>query len=179
MTDGLRLRALAPAILAAAFILSMLAAQTVLANGGTVQVSNAAAGPYQLSVFTSPSPIRVGTVDVSVLVQRAESTEVVDGVAVAVQVEPAGGQVGGGTYEATRERATNKLFYAADVSLPAEGRWRMRVAADGPDGSGSVAFEVEATREAAPGSPLLMAGIVAAPALLVLGWLLRRSGRAG
>ncbi|HEX9015295.1 MAG TPA: hypothetical protein VF960_04750, partial [Chloroflexota bacterium] len=63
--------------LALAILLLVAFVVAASANGGTVQISSVPSGPYQLSAFTSPNPIRVGIVDVSVLVQPAGSTDVV------------------------------------------------------------------------------------------------------
>jgi hypothetical protein len=118
----------------------------VHANGGEVQLARHPAGPYELTVSTSPSPVRTGIVDVSVLVERAGAGEVVYDARVLVTAEPVDQPGPAGRFEATRERATNKLFYAADVSLPTEGRWRIGVQVAGPLGEGVASFEVEASR---------------------------------
>ena len=46
------------------------------ADGGVVRLRQRAGG-YQIAVFTSPTPIRAGPVDVSVLVQDAATEECV------------------------------------------------------------------------------------------------------
>ncbi len=120
-----------------------LSAQPVLANGGTIQLADQPAGPYAVTVFTSPSPIRVGTVDVSVLVKRGQSEDLVLDAQVMVTAEPIDHQGAGGTFEATHDQATNKLFYAANVSLPTPGRWKLTVQIAGREGSGAVDFTVD------------------------------------
>jgi hypothetical protein len=142
-----------------------------LANGGTVQVSEHVSGPYQLSVFTSPSPIRVGTVDVSVLVQRPGSNEVVQDAVVLVSVQGVQSGTPAEVYEATHEQATNKLYYAANVHLPIEGRWAMEVVVLGQQGEATASFEVQATRETLMDRPAVLAAIIALPVVLVLGWM--------
>jgi hypothetical protein len=148
-----------------------------LANGGTIQVSNQPIGPYVITVFTDPTPIRVGVVDVSVLLQRGVGEEVVRGAQVTVVAEPVGHQAAGGSYEATHERATNRLYYAADVELPGEGRWRLTVQVAGEMGDGEVSFEVEASQGSLLDTPLLLALIAAPPVLLLLWWFSRSSGK--
>ncbi len=144
-----------------------------LANGGTIQLSSRQAGPYLLTVFTSPSPIRVGIVDVSALVQRPGSNEAVLDAHVMVSAEPVGHQGPGGNFSATHDQATNKLYYAANVDLPTEGRWRIEVQLFGPDGDGSADFEVEATRESLLDRPLLLVGLMVVPLIGILWWLTR------
>ncbi len=154
-----------------------LSAKPVLANGGTIQVASEPAGPYEVTVFTSPSPIRVGLVDVSVLVQRAGSDDLVHDARVLVTAEPIGHAGPAGTFDATREQATNKLFYAAKFKLPVAGRWRLGVRVSGPLGHGAVRFEVEATRATLLDRPLVVVLLVALPVVLILWWLSRPRGK--
>ena len=56
-------------------------------DGGTVRISERA-GPYRVTVFTSPSPLRAGPVDVSVLVQDGETGELATDVRVTVRAAP-------------------------------------------------------------------------------------------
>lgn len=159
-----------------ALALGIFASPEAEANGGTVQISSQPAGPYQVSVFTAPSPITVGMVDVSVLVQKPGSTDLVEGVQVTVTADPVGHTGEAGEFEATHEQATNKLYYAADVPLQSEGRWRIGVQLSGAQGEGATSFEVDATPESLLDRPLTVALLVAVPVLAVLAWLLG-SGR--
>ena len=100
-------------------------------------------GKYQVSVFTSPTPLRAGPVDVSVLVQDAASGEPLAQARVVVRLRPRdGGEVL--SRPATAEAATNKLFRAAEFKLPAPGRWDAEISVDGPGGSAVVRCELEA-----------------------------------
>jgi hypothetical protein len=101
------------------------------------------AGGYQITVFTSPTPIRAGPVDVSVLVQDAETAEYVPEARVTLCMKaPGAGQVL--EYPATTEAATNKLFRAAGLRLPEPGWWDVAVAVEGPRGPALVRFGVQA-----------------------------------
>jgi hypothetical protein len=101
------------------------------------------AGGYQIAVFTSPTPLRAGPVDVSVLVQDAATGECVPEVRVTVRLAARGG---GRDLEfpATGETATNKLFLAAEFRLPEPGWWDVTVAVEGPHGPAHVRFGVRA-----------------------------------
>jgi hypothetical protein len=99
-------------------------------------------------------------VDVSVLVQDADSGELVPGVRVTVRaILRVAGAVGGSdqdgetlnapathtvTHVATAEAATNKLYRAAVFELPESGWWDMEVIVEGQRGSAHVRFAVEA-----------------------------------
>lgn len=168
--------AVAVTLLLASLLVALASGGRALANGGMIQVAGKPIGPYLVTVFTSPSPLRVGVVDVSALVQRAGSQEPVLDARVTVTTEPVGHAGPGGSFEATHEQATNKLYYAANVDLPAEGRWRIALQVSGPEGEGTVAFEVEASRESLLDRPLLLMALMVLP-LIPIAWWLSRGGR--
>src|SRR5262245_28715306 len=88
------------------------------ADGGTLCLLERA-GRYQVAVFTSPTPLRAGPVDVSVLVQDTATGEQVPCVQVSVRLSPRDGDGPPLEHAATAEAATNKLFHAAKFDLPA------------------------------------------------------------
>lgn len=105
-----------------------------------MQAALAPAGPYEITVFTSPSPIRPGTVDVSVAVYRAGSTDLLQDVTVLVTTEPPIRAGREGSYPAVRSLESNTLLYGADVTVSSPGLWRFTVRASGPLGEGAVSF---------------------------------------
>jgi hypothetical protein len=112
------------------------------ADGGILRLCQKV-GAYEIAVFTSPTPIRVGTVDVSVLVQDAETGELVSDTEVTICLKaPGTEQVL--RYAATSGAATNRLFKAAVFSLPEAGSWDAEVLVGGPHGPAQVAFALEA-----------------------------------
>jgi hypothetical protein len=163
-------RPCAPSRIATAVaVLLLLAAAPLLANGGTVRISREAVGPYLVSVFTSPTPLRTGEVDVSVLVQDTVREAVLD-VPVMVEARPVGFEAAPVRYEATRRQATNRLFKAAKFPLTEAGDWELRVRVGDEEG-GEVSFRVELTDPTILDRPYLLAALILVP-LLVLGWLL-------
>ena len=101
------------------------------------------AGGYQVTVFTSPTPLRAGPVDVSVFVQDAATGECVPEARVTVCLKaPGDGRVL--ELPATTEAATNKLFRAAEFQLPEPGWWDVAVAVEGPHGPALVRFGLQA-----------------------------------
>jgi hypothetical protein len=114
----------------------------VMADGGAVQQCKRA-GDYQITVFTSPTPLRAGPVDVSVLVQDAATGECMPEARVTVSLKGLGaGKIL--EYPATTEAATNKLLRAAEFQLPEPGWWDVSVAVEGPHGPAVVQFGVQA-----------------------------------
>jgi len=147
------------------------------ADGGLVALHQEA-GPFIVTVFTAPSPLRAGPVDISVLVQdRANGQPVLDG-EVFVRLQREGGMTLGA--RATREVAQNKLLYSALMTLPEAGRWELEVTIKQGKEAASVLGQVSA----APPRPFLLSywrslslpPIVAA--LFALNqWLKRRAAR--
>ncbi len=127
-----------------------------LADGGTLRLRERA-GDFQISVFTSPEVLRVGPIDISVLVQDADTGRVRLDVPVQVELHQldspktagdrpnfvsAAGQNGtvpfaGAGFESTTgvllekpadiATATNKLFQAAQFDIPVPGRWSAEI----------------------------------------------------
>jgi hypothetical protein len=108
-------------------------------------------GDYQLTVFTSPNPLRAGPVDVSMLVQDAKTGQTVPGATVTVELTPSDQSLPPLRAAATTADATNKLLRAALVDLPAAGRWDVRVECTTADDQAPIA--VDFTMEAAPPLP--------------------------
>lgn len=143
----------------------------VLANGGIARLVRAPVGPYLVTVYSSPTPLRTGEVDVSVMVQDS-TNELVD-VAIEVEAVPLRVEEGGPSpetvrREATRQQATNKLFKAAKFDIEAPGDWRFRVRVES---AGEVEFEAPVVRSTILDRPYLLAVLILAPVLLI-GWLL-------
>jgi hypothetical protein len=148
------------------------------ADGGAVRLSQQA-GPYRVTVFTAPTPLRAGPVDVSVFVQDGAGGAALPDVTVRITLAPVGRDGPALEARATHETATNKLFQAAAFDLPAPGRWRVGVAVEGPRGPAECACEVEA--EAPPPRWVELWPWFAWPAvpivLFVLHQVLARKGR--
>jgi hypothetical protein len=113
------------------------------ADGGTVRLSERQ-GQYRLTVFTAPTPLRAGTVDVSVLVQDATTGEPASDVQVMVQAVARGSPALAMHHPATTEAATNKLYYAATFDMPEPGWYALTVSVAGARGEAQVHLELEA-----------------------------------
>ena len=127
--------------------------RTVQAHGGGApQLTNADAGPYLVSAWTQPDPIRVGELHITVAVSEPpqpgdtdrETGDLVLDATVSVGVDPVNQAGETLIVPATRDNAVNKLFYEADLELPAEGQWQVDILVEGPAGAGNTGFAVEA-----------------------------------
>lgn len=112
------------------------------ANGGTIRVADQPAGPYRVTVMTSPTPMRVGLTDLSVVVTVGVGQQVPDAT-VTVRATRQGESPSARSFPATHDLATNKAFYAANVNLPTSGRWTFLVDVRGKEGQGSVQFSAD------------------------------------
>jgi len=135
------------------------------ADGGAMRLSERAGG-YWITVFTDPTPLRGGPVDVSVFVQDADTGELAPGVRITVQAAPRGRPREAVRHDATVEAATNKLFRSAIFDLPESGWWEFEAAVDGERGRAQVRFEAEAADP--PPSWQAMAPWVGWPALAIV-----------
>jgi hypothetical protein len=111
-------------------------------DGGTLRASERN-GNYQISAFTSPTPVRAGPVDISVLVQNAGG-DVADDAKITVRVRLSSWRQEVFTQMATASAATNKLFRSAIANLPEAGRYSVEVAASGPAGNAALRFDLDA-----------------------------------
>jgi hypothetical protein len=89
-------------------------------DGGAL-VLHQRAGSVNISLFASPSPLRVGIADLSVLLQDAETQEVLLNGAIELELSKPGEKPI--RVNATPGQATNRLLYAATVDIPSAGNW--------------------------------------------------------
>ncbi len=123
------------------WLLLATACPLLLADGGSLRIS-VVQGAYRISVFTAPTPFRKGPVDISFLVQDPGTGELIPTTRITVRMTKPGQALI--EHRATAEAATNKLFRAAQLELPASGRWEWEAEVDGPHGLAVVKGEVEA-----------------------------------
>ena len=117
-----------------------------IADGGKLQLSQRQ-GNYQIAVFSEPTPLRVGPVDVSVLLLDADSGSPVDDAVVKVTATLLDRPASVITQAATVGAAANKLFRAATFDLPIAGRWRFEATISGPLGHARTAFDTEVANQ--------------------------------
>src|SRR6185295_4173500 len=147
------------------------------ADGGAVQFEKSA-GPFVITAFTTPSPLRAGPVDLSLLVQNRENRQPVLDCQAIVQLRKEGAT--SIRSEATHEVAQNRLLYAAQMNVPEPGLWELEVAIQHGDDSVKVAGEITV----APPNPVLLVywrSLVLPPLFISLfavnQWLKRRSAK--
>lgn len=103
------------------------------ADGGAV-LTQEVVGPYRVTLFGSPSPLRAGPADLSVMLQDAKTGEPILDRTVTLKISAAANpgseawvppccsmKTNSGTVNATHAAAQNKLLYAANIVLPSSG----------------------------------------------------------
>jgi hypothetical protein len=112
------------------------------AHGGRVQVAKAPAGPYLVSVWTSPDPPRVGALDVSLAVMEPRTERALLDATARVTLLPSGGPGPGFVRELRSGADGNPLLYHAVLEIPHQGTWHAIVRVEGSAGHGEIGFEL-------------------------------------
>ena len=102
------------------------AAAAAHADGGRLQMRQAA-GPYVVSLFTTPESLAVGPADLSVMVEEQGSGSVLLDADVVVTLTPEDARVAPVIAHLSHAHATNRLLEDAIVQLPRAGRWHASI----------------------------------------------------
>jgi hypothetical protein len=159
--------------------LVLLPTSTLAHGGGTPQVTDLAAGPYHLFVWTSPEPWRADELaHVTVAVTRIDDsgeTYPVPDAQITVHLIPDAEPAQVLTLHATPVSAVATGFYETDHLLPNGGLWRVEVDVTGADGAASASFTMSAQAASTNNWPVWAGGALA---LLAVGLFvgMRRPG---
>jgi len=151
----------------------------LLANGGTLRFLGML-GPWEVAVFTDPTPPSPDSLDVSVLVTLPGNPRPVDGVNIVLRVETAEGGEGVLEARATREAADDPRYYAAKFRNVGAGEVGVTVSVRDTTGAGGDARFSIVTRE--PGlaeNPAFLFIMALLPLLAVAWWMRRGRGSPG
>lgn len=128
------------------FVTTVVAPAVLAHGGGTPQLVEELAGPYEIFAWSNPEPARVGTFHITVaLVEPTTDQPVLDAnvlIHAAPLAEAAASPI---VAPATHQNATIKTYYETDMEMPAAGAWQVTVTytdTNGTDG-GSASFPVE------------------------------------
>lgn len=154
------------------FLMFFSAKQSQAHGIGTPVKINVPSGPYLLSIWTDPDPLRVDETHVTLAVMWPENREpILTDVEVFVQLQSSTDPVVTRTAIASPDNSANRLLYAAIFSdIPEPGLWQAVVTIIGPDGPGEdISFPVEVL----PPQPInwLKYGIIGL-LILMLGWFI-------
>jgi hypothetical protein len=117
-------------------------AQGAAHGGGTPRLVNQPAGPYQLSAWTQPDPIRTGDLHVTAAVTEPGSGAPNLFARVEVAIYPSGAAEDLRFVEAFRGANPNKLLHDVDLGIPASGDYQVTIRVTGSAGTGQAGFEL-------------------------------------
>lgn len=102
-------------------------AQSARADGGRLRFREHA-GPFIVSLFTTPDPLTQGPADFSVAVEQSGEPGLIEDADIEIILIPASGAGHPITLHASRAAATSKWLQAANFRVPARGVWQVTVA---------------------------------------------------
>ncbi len=112
-------------------------------TAGKMQLAAEPAGPYMMTVWTSPDPVEVGEVHIALaLVLAEDASPILDADVIVRLSSPYGDKEL--TEPATIENSENKFLYEAIFELDEAGLYQVDIQASGVDGAtGATSFELE------------------------------------
>jgi hypothetical protein len=122
-----------------------------MGDGGTLRFSGPRGG-LSVSVFTAPTIVCAGPIDVSVLLLETESGRPITDIPIEVRARQIGREEALISAVATSAAASNKLFQAAQLELPEHGQWRFEILVRTPAALQPIEFDVDV----APALPPLL-----------------------
>lgn len=109
------------------------------------------ADPFIVTAFGEPVPLRAGIADLSVMVQKEADRSPVLDAAVSVRLKKSSAaNITEIVAPATHSRATNKLLYAAHITLPSAGEWELSVDVKQQAASAVASGEIAVAPQQAP-----------------------------
>lgn len=178
--QGAPRRSTAPAVGLGIALGLLLAIPPAFANGGTLRFLGNL-GPWEVAVFTDPTPPSADSLDVSVLVTLPGRPEPVEGVEIEVELRlPADPEVRL-LRPATREEADDPRYRAAKFRPGRTGDWVVEVRVRDATGQGGIGrFDLPIRPPGILSNPLLTLLLSLIPLAGVAWWLLRpRNSGAG
>jgi hypothetical protein len=143
---------------------------------GKMQLSAEPAGPFKMTVFTSPDPAVTGEIHVAALIFLAEDASPLLDANVTVEMEPLEDSGSVQRSPAVLGEAENKLLFEAVLDISAPGPYLVTVSVEEGGGqSGEASFEMDVTSEGGFNwlylIPVILIGLVVAV------WAVNRNSR--
>jgi hypothetical protein len=115
----------------------------VCADGGKIQFQRKA-GAFNVTLFSTPSPVRVGRADFSVMVQNAaDQSSILDADVRIHLVRHDSRSISEVSAPARHEQATNKLLYAAQMDLNTAAKYRVEISVQNSRDSALVTGDID------------------------------------
>lgn len=124
MRNGFTSRSIPTALLAVFVVFACV--NPAFADGGRLRFRRPA-GPFMVTLFTTPDPLTKGPADFSVAVERPGTPGLVEDAQIEIILTPARGHGRQLVLHASHAEATSKWLQAVNFSLPARGLWHVTV----------------------------------------------------
>ena len=142
------------------------------ADGGRLQMREAA-GPFVVSLFSTPETLGVGQADLSVMVEEQGSVLLHPDVRITLTPEDGGAPM---VANLSHAHATNRLLQDA-VDLPHAGRWRAVVLVRDAGREASAATELSVSSDSARRGTIWTFLLLPVCAVALFGWVQRLKRR--
>lgn len=107
-------------------ILLLILTSRAFADGGRLRFRKPA-GPFIVTLFTTPDPLSKGRADFSVAIERPDTTGLIENADVTFVLTPQSDPEHRIVLHATHSQATSRFLDAANFTLPSAGIWRIQV----------------------------------------------------
>lgn len=145
-------------------------------TAGKMQLSAAPAGPYKMTVWTSPEPATLDELHIALAVVLAEDASPVLDAEVLVQLIPANGSPVL-VESATTEDSDNKFLYEAIFEPATPGLYQVDIQVSGIDGAtGDASFDLEIVGDSGPNLLYLIPAGLGLAAVFLFFYALRGRG---
>ena len=136
---------------------------------GPMQLASVPAGPFKITVWSSPDPAVVGEIHIALAVTLAEdASPVLDAdVQVTFKPENEGPSI---SAQATTENSENKFLYEAVTEIIESGYYEVVISLDAAEGTGEASFELEVESDSGINWYLIAAAVVIIVGLIYWGW---------
>jgi hypothetical protein len=140
------------------------------ADGGRLQMRQAA-GPFVVSLFTTPESLAVGPADLSVMVEEQGGNSVLLDPDVVVTLTPEDASSAPVIAHLSHAHATNRLLQDAVVQLPRAGRWRAVIHVRETGREASVATELTVANYSARRGTVWFFAMLPVCAIALFAWV--------
>jgi hypothetical protein len=140
------------------------------ADGGRLQLRQAA-GPFVVSLFTTPESLAVGPADLSVMVEEQGGNSVLLDPDVVVMLTPEDASISPVIAHLSHAHATNRLLQDAVVQLARAGRWHAVIHVSEAGRQASVATEVTVANYSARRGTVWFFAVLPLCAIALFAWV--------
>jgi hypothetical protein len=140
------------------------------ADGGRLQLRQAA-GPFVVSLFTTPESLAVGPADLSVMVEEQGGGSVLLDADVVVTLTPEEASIAPVIAHLSHAHATNRLLEDAVVQLPRAGHWHAVIHVSETGREASVATELTVANYSARRGTVWFFAVLPVFAVALFAWV--------